>query len=284
MPMPYRVPSPPSPEEPEAEEPYAKVLRAQQRRARVAASIAGVIVGGLVLAAVARPAPAQTPESDVAKREEMRRWRAHEAITSARSRATAEQERFAVDIRGALATGIHERPDLGACPITLAQPTGIGRAFPLVVVDRNEVDTLHVPSQAIAEVLVDVARAEEHLKSGRYEEATLYADALDRPGRLVVDVVLVREVDEPPRVASDSSFYPGKLAGTAYLYDFASHRVICSAHASAANPSAIGYAYAIEGPAASYGRSRSLEDTLAHELRIGIERSIATAMKHRAGP
>lgn len=284
MSTPYRVPSPPSPEEPEKEEPYAKVLRAQQRRARVTASIAGFVVGALVLAAIARPAPAQTEQNDAPKREEARRTQARQAIASARSRAAAEQERFAVDIRGAVAMGYRERSDLGPCPLTLATPTGIGRPFPMVVVDRKEVDALHVPSQAIAEVLVDVSRAEEHLKNGRYEEAALYADALDRPGRLVIDVVLVQDVNDAPQVTNDSTFVPGKLSGEAFLYDFASHHVICAAHASASSPTAIGYAYAIEGPNAAHGRARSLEDTLGRELRIGVERSIASAMKFRAGP
>ena len=48
-------------------------------------------------------------------------------ISWARFRASDEQERFAVAIRAAIASGIQPRPELGACPITLAQPTGIGR-------------------------------------------------------------------------------------------------------------------------------------------------------------
>lgn len=278
MRLPYRVPSPPSPDEPETEEPYAKVLRAQQRRARIAMIIASGLVGALFLAAAARPAPAQTTEHELAKREEARRTRARNAITSARSRAVAEQERFAIAIRGAIASAYEPNPALGACPITLAQPTGIGRPFPLVIVDRAEANSLRVPSQAIAGVLADIARAEEHMAQGRYEEASLYADALDRPGRLVVDVVLVQDVHEAPKVTDDKTFVPGKLSGTAYLYEFASHRVICMTHAEAASAAAVGYAYVIDGPA-SRGRAASLDSTLRGELRAGIERSIATSMK-----
>jgi hypothetical protein len=292
MPMPYRIPSPPPPEEPETEEPYAKVLRAQQRRARITAIVAGCAVMTLVLAAAARPAPAQTQETDVAKREEARRTRAREAIASARSRAVAEQERFAVAIRAAVASDYRAKPgapgegrgkSLGACPITLAQPTGIGRPFPLVVVDRSEVDTLRVPSQAIAEVLADIARAEQHMASGRYEEAVLYADALDRPGRLVVDVALVQDVNEAPKVTNQSTFVPGRLSGQAYLYEFASHRVVCATHAEASSGSSVGYAYAVDGPSWR-GPTASLDATLTRELRTGIERSIATSMTLRAGP
>ena len=283
MRLPYRVPSPPPPEEPETEEPYAKVLRAQQRRARVTAIVAGSALAALVLASFARPAPAQTSVDDPVKREEARRTRAREAIASARGRATAEQERFAVAIYAALAANFQPKHALGACPIALAVPSGIGRAFPLVVVDRQEVEGLRVPSQAIAEVLADVARAEEHLANGRYEEATLYADALDRPGRLVVDVVLVQDVNEPPKVTNESTFVPGKLAGQAYLYEFASHRVICTARAEAANATSVGYAYALDGPAWR-GAKPSLDATLTRELRTSLERSIATSMKLRAGP
>lgn len=283
MKAPYRVASPPPPEEPETEEPYAKVLRAQQRRARLAAFVVATAAFGVVLVAAARPAPAQTTEVDVAKREEARRMRARDAVTSARSRATAEQERFAVAVRAAVASGYAAKTELGACPVTLAQPTGIGRPFPLVVVDRADVDALRVPSQAIAEVLADVARAEEHMANGRYEEATLYADALDRPGRLVVDVVLVHEINAPPKVTNESTFVPGKIAGQAYLYEFASHRVICATHADAASASAVGYAYAIDGPSWR-GPAASLGDTLARELRTNLERSIATSMTLRAGP
>lgn len=283
MPTPYRVPSPPPPEEPETEEPYAKVLRAQQRRARVLALVVGTAIGAVVLAAAARPAPAKTPDRDVVKREEARRIRARDAIASARSRATAEQDRFAVAIRAAVASDYRAKPELGACPIRLAQPSGIGRPFPLVVVDRDEVDALRVPSQAIADVLVDITRAEEHLASGRYEEAALYADALDRPGRLVVDVALVQDLNEAPKVTNESTFVPGKLGGVAYLYEFASHRVICTSHAEAANAPSIGYAYAIDGPTWR-GASASLDATLTRELRTSLERSIATSMTLRAGP
>lgn len=283
MRLPYRIPSPPAPEEPETEEPYARVLRGQQRRARIAALVVGGAIGALVLAATASPAPAKAPDVDPAKREEARRTRARDAIASARSRATIEQERFAVAVRAAVASGYEARPELGACPVTLAQPSGIGRAFPLVVVDRHEVDTLRVPSQAIAEVLTDIARAEEHMASGRYEEAILYADALDRPGRLVVDVALVQDVNEAPKVTNESTFVPGKLSGQAYLYEFASHRVICTSHAQASNGSSIGYAYAVDGPTWR-GASASLDATLTRELRTSLERSIATSMKLRAGP
>lgn len=283
MPTPYRDPSPPPPEELETEEPYANVLRAQQRRARALMVGVACAAGAIVLAAAARPAPAKTPESDVVNREQARRRRARDAIASARLRAGAEQERFAVAVRGALASEYRARPELGTCPVTLAQPSGLGRPFPLVVVDRGEVDALRIPSQAIAEVLVDITRAEEHMAAGRYEEATLYADALDRPGRLVVDVVVVADVNEPPKVTNESTFVPGKLAGNAYLYEFASHRVICMTHAEASTGTSVGYAYAIDGPPWR-GAVPSLDATLTRELRTNVERSIARSMTLRAGP
>src|SRR5687768_11179638 len=139
MPTPYRVPSPPPPEEPEAEEPYAKVLRRQQRRARIAAIAVGCAIGVGVIASAARPVVAQTPVEDAIKRKEARRIRAREAIASARSRAAVGQDRFAVAIRAAVAAKVQPKAELGACPVELAQPSGIGRPFPLVVVDQKDV-------------------------------------------------------------------------------------------------------------------------------------------------
>ena len=54
-----------------------------------------------------------------------------------------------------------------------------------------------LPSQAIADVLSDVRRAEAHLAAGRFEEATLYARALDRPERFGYDVVLIAHARTP---------------------------------------------------------------------------------------
>ena len=54
-----------------------------------------------------------------------RRVRACDAISAARARAAETQERFAVDVRAAVAAGVGPHPELGACPISLAQPMGI---------------------------------------------------------------------------------------------------------------------------------------------------------------
>lgn len=286
MHLPYRVASPPEPDEPETEEPYARLLRLQQRRARIATSLAACVIGTLIVAAIARPAPAKAVANDAASREEARRTRARDAIAAARRSATDAQERFADELRAAVTSGVGPREDLGACPAALAVPTGIarGHAFPLVVADRGEVEARKVPSQAIAEVLADVRRAEAHLAAGRYEEAALYAQALAHPGRLVLDVVVVATKDERPTSTSDASFVPGSVEGRAYLYDFASQRVVCAADVHAKSSSSIGYAYAIghDAPAAA-GRTASLKDAIELDMRIQIERAVATAMRFRAG-
>ncbi len=287
MQLPYRVAAPPEPDEPETEEPYARLLRMQQRRARVAASVAAGVLGALVVAAMARPAPAKVLASDAATREEARRTRAREAIASAHRHAAEAQERFAAELRTAVTSEVAPREDLGACPITLTAPGGIarGHAFPLVVVDRSEVEAGAVPSQAVAEVLGDVRRAEAHLAAGRYEEASLYAQALQHPGRLVLDVVLVATESKRPAATSDSAFVPGEIGGRAYLYDFASQRVVCAADVRARSSPSIGYAYAIgiDAPVAS-GRAASLRDAVELDMRAQLERAVASAMRYRAAP
>lgn len=283
---PYRVAAPPEPDEPETEEPYARLLRMQQRRARVAASVAGCVLGALAVAAIGRPAPAKEIASDAASREEARRTRAREAIASARRHADEAQERFASELRAAVTSGVAPREDLGACPIALSIPSGIarGHAFPLVIVDGGEVEAGAVPSQAIAEVLGDVRRAEAHLAAGRYEEAALYAEALQHPGRLVLDVALVAKTAKRPEWTSDAAFLPGEIDGRAYLYDFASQRVVCAADVHARSSSSIGYAYAVGADAPlGAGRSASLKDAIELDMRAQIERAIAGAMRFRAG-
>lgn len=285
MSSPYRVAAAPEPDEPEGEEPYAALLRAQQRRARMFLSFAASVLTATIAAAVARPAPAEPDgAAETARRREARRTRARDAIASARGRAAAMQSRFADDVRAAVTAGVAPRDGTEACPIRIAAPTGLarGRAFPLVVVTRADVDAANVPSRAIADVLADVSRAEEHLAAGRYEEATLYADALEHPGRLVFDVVLVASKDEKPSVTSDLSFVPGDIEGRAYLYEFASRRVVCAADVRAKSSNAIGYAYSIgiadDAPPAA-GRAASMKDAVDLDMEMQIERAVALGMR-----
>lgn len=285
MSTPYRVPAPPERDEPEAEEPYARLLRRQQKRARIAASLAGSVVAALAVAAIVRPAPARTSARDRATELEARRTHATLAIASARRHASEAQERFAAGVRDAVLSGMVPRDDLGACPFALTAPQGLaaGRGgTPMVVVTRADAEHADVPSQAIAAVLADVARAEAHLAAGRYEEAALYAEALAHPGRLLLDVAVVAETKRPV-ATSASSFVPGSVEGRAYLYDFAEDRVVCAADVSASSSPSIAFAFAtaVDAPA-SAGRAASLTDAVELDLRVQLERAVASSMRLRA--
>lgn len=283
--MPYRIAAPPPIEPPDAEEPYAAVIRAEGRRARIvlAAAVALLVAGGAHAASRSKDARRAPPRVTEASRAAA----AHEAIFRARDHAAAAQVRFESSVREAIGADVVPRSDLGACPIRLPEASSAVRgrsAFPLLTIERAELkDTL--PSQAIAEVLADVRRAERHLAAGRYEEATLYARALERPERLGFDVVLVAKSAARPRAVSGSEYVPGEIAGRAYLYDFASGRVVCAADVEAKSSKAVGYVFSDHADAPpALGPLASMGDAISEDLRRETERAIARAMRFRAGP
>lgn len=283
--MPYRIAAPPPTEPPDAEEPYAAVLRAQGRRARfvTAAAVVVLVAGGAHAASRSKEARRGPPRVTEATRAAA----AHEAIFRARDRAAAAQVRFESGVREAIGADFVPRPDLGACPVRLPEASSLVRgrsAFPLLTIERAELkDTL--PSQAIAEVLADVRRAERHLTAGRYEEATVYARALERPERLGYDVVLVAKNAARPRAVSGSEYVPGEIAGRAYVYDFSAGKVVCAADIHAKSSKAVGYVFSdhVDAPP-SLGPLASMGDAISEDLRLETERAIAHAMRFRAGP
>ena len=282
--MPYRISAPPDPEPQETEAPYASVLRSQRRRARLV-SLLVVIFCAAGLAKVARSGQAPPPRRPPT--EAKRLGGARGAIASARARASAAQARFETGLREAIAEDVGPRPDLGACPATLPSASSLvnGRkAFPLLIVHRAELaDTL--PSQAIADVLADVRRAEGHLAAGRFEEATLYARALDQPERFGYDIVLVARASKEVRAISGSAFEPGEVEGRAYLFDFASGRVVCAGDVKARSSKAIGYVYSDRNDTpASLGPVASMGDAIREDIRLQTERAIVEAMRWRSGP
>lgn len=282
--VPYRIAAPPAPEpfeDPGAEEPYAAVLRAQRRRARVVSVLVALFVAG-GLAKVARSGqPPRRPLTEATRVDSAR-----EAIASARARAAAAQTRFEHDMRLAIDGDLVPRPDLGACPLPLPAAPSLmaGRpSFPLLVVERDEVRGT-LPSQAVAGVLADVRRAEGHLAAGRFEEAKLYARALDRPERFGYDVVLVARAATKPRALSGSEYVPGEMAGRAYLYDFASGRVVCAGDVAARSSKAIGYVFSDRSDTPAWlGPVASMGDAIQEDIRLQTERAIVDAMKWRAG-
>jgi hypothetical protein len=248
----------------------------------VSALVVICCAGGL--ARVARSGQRPPPRRPIT--EATRLGGARVAIASARARASAAQVRFETAVREAIAQDIGPRPDLGACPVALPSTSSLvyGRtAFPLLVVDRTEV-VATLPSQAIADVLADARRAEGHLAAGRFEEATLYARALDRPERFGYDVVLVANASKQVRALSGNAYEPGEIEGRAYLFDFASGRVVCAGDVKARSSKEIGYVYSDRNDTpVSLGPVASMGDAIREDIRRQTERAIIGAMRWRAG-
>lgn len=281
--MPYRVASPPPPEEPDAEDPYAAVIRAQRRRGRILTAVVCLaIVGGA--AKVARSGQRHHPRTRTTEADRLATART--AIDSARRRADDAQGRFDHAMREAIGDDIGPRADLGACPIRLPEASSLvkGRAaFPLLVIERADLKEA-LPSQAVAAVLSDVRRAEKHVAAGHYEEASLYARALDRDDRFRYDVVLVAKQAKHPHAVSGKEFTPGEVEGRAYLYDFASGKVVCAADITAKSSKEIGYVFSDRADApSSLGAIAMMSDAIEEDIRLQTERAIVHEMKHRAG-
>ncbi|MDB5217605.1 MAG: hypothetical protein JWO86_5532 [Myxococcaceae bacterium] len=280
--MPYRIPAPPEPEDSDVEDPYAAVLRAQRRRARLVSLVVVVFLAGGV-AKVARSH--QPPRRHVT--EAVRIDGARVAIDGARARAASAQSRFEAAMREAIRDDVSPRPDLGACPIALPAASSLvsGRsAFPLLTVDHDGLDGT-LPSQAVAGVLSDVRRAETHLATGRFEEAKLYARALDRPERFGYDVVLVARTTREPRAVSGKAYEPGEIEGRAYLYEFASGRVVCAGDVAAKSSKEVGYVYSDRSDTPpSLGPVASMGDAIHEDIRLQTERAIVAALRWRSGP
>ncbi|MBX3192165.1 MAG: hypothetical protein KF819_34570 [Labilithrix sp.] len=281
--QPYRVASPPEPEPSEAEHPYVRVLQAQRRRTRIGALGFAIVAVACAAGAARAGAPApRAPRSEAARVDSAR-----SAIAGARARAARAQARFELGVRDAIGRDLASRPDLGACPLALPAVSSLvkGRAaFPLLTIQRAEIGAA-LPSQAVAGVLADVRRAEAHLASGRYEEAALYARALDRPERFGYDVVLVAKTSKRPYATSAAGFEPGEVAGRAYLYDFATNRVVCAGEVVATSSKTVGYVFAEhEGAPAALGPAASMGDAIDEDIRLQTERAIVEALRWRAGP
>lgn len=281
--MPYRVAAPPEPEPVETEAPYLAVLRGQRRRARLVSVLVAVFVAaGLAKVARSGPPPRRAPLTEAARVDSART-----AIVGARARAAASQSRFEKAVREAIEDGVVARPDLGACPVVLPAASSLvqGRpSFPLLTLDHEELAGT-LPSQAVAGVLADVRRAETHLAAGRFEEAKLYARALDRPERFGYDVVLLARVAKKPQALSSREYEPGELEGQAYVYDFATGRVVCAGEITAKSSKAIGYVYSEgEDTPPSLGPVASMGNAIRDDIRLQTERAIVAAVRWRSGP
>jgi len=266
----------------DVEEPYAAVLRAQRQNARIVSMAIVVLLAGGIAKIARSQSPPRRPVTEAARLDGAR-----VAIAGARARAASAQLRFETAIRDAINDDVTPRSDLGACPIALPAAASLapGRpAFPLLTVERAEMDGT-LPSQAVAGVLGDVRRAEAHLAAGRFEEAKLYARALDRPERFGYDVVLVARATKEPRALSGREYEAGEIAGRAYVYDFASDRVVCAGDVEAKSSKTIGYVYSDRSDTPpSLGPVASMGDAIHEDIRLQTERAIVDAVRWRSGP
>ena len=120
--------------------------------------------------------------------------------------------------------------------------------------------------------------------AGRFEEANLYGRALDRPERFGYDVVLVARAATKPRAVSGTEYVPGEIEGRAYVYDFASARVVCAADVKAKSSKQIGYVYSDRSDTPpSLGPLASMGDAIHEDIRLQTERAIVDAVRWRAG-
>jgi hypothetical protein len=272
--VPYRIAAPPEPEPPDPEAAYVAELRAVERRSR-AYVVLGIALAGMVgVAAVSVPHGDRTKDTRLEREASARR--AAGDIELARMGAHRAQRDFERTLRQAIGVGVAPAPELGACEITLPHPKAFhGDPFPLLVLTSTEIGR-DMPSQAVAGMLFDVNRADEHLASGHIEEAALYARALTANDRLGYEVVFVTSTWRRPSVTGTDAYEPGEAAGRAYVYRFRDQRVICAADVNAKSSKSIGYAYAT-GPDArpSQGRARSLVEYLDDDLRQQLELAIA---------
>jgi hypothetical protein len=279
--VPYRINARPEADPPEPEEPWIAVLRSQERRTRIGAVAGFLLAGALFAAAWVGPGPSESSfPSTIAQRTA----EARAGVARARALATNEQVRFESGMHAAIDAKLEARPDLGACPISFPHELGSLHtpSFPLLVVDAHDEK---LPSQAIAGVLADVARAERQIDAGRYEEASLYARALESKNRLKPEVVVVASARTEPAATGDATFRPGAIAGRAYLYDFASHTVICAADVEAKSSNSIGYSFIARADAPpSSGATASLTASLERDLTHQLSTAVSDNLVWRAGP
>lgn len=122
------------------------------------------------------------------------------------------------------------------------------------------------------------------LAAGRFEEATLYARALDREDRFGYDVVLLRTSAKRPRAISGREYLAGELLGRAFVYDFASHEVVCAGDVTARSSREIGYVFSDQADTpASLGAAARMGEAIEADLRLQSERSLIEALRWRSG-
>ena len=270
--MPYRIASPPPDPAAEGDHPYVAVLAAARRRTRIGAFV-------VISALLALPflLPRRTVEHDARAHFEKLDGQAHGAVEAARLRIAMEQEGFDRAVRRAALGDDPDRMPEIACDLRLeGEEPRFGARFPVLVVDRKEISE-KLPSQSLAMMLSDAEHAEHLSMVSRPAESIDWSNRLLGPGRLRQEIVLVTTTHVPAKAKSGGAYEPGRIAGTAYLYDFVTRKVICSGAVEATSSRSIGYAYATGADALpSAGIEASMNATLEADLRKNVEHAIAS--------
>lgn len=285
MQTPYRIATPPEPIRTEEADSYEKNLVAERSRERLIGAglaIAGVAVTTIAVMTLSNLSHHDRHEADAKARVEARVSSARTTIRDADRAANEAQSQFEAALTYELLTN-ETKPSSSPCNITL-QPRR--NAFPLLVLsgpsDRD------LPSPSVGRLSADVHRAQDLLDTGHPAEAVLYADALagsPPETRLVHDVVLVPRKRVLPTRTSATTFTPGIVEGTAYLYDFRQRAIICAGEIHAESSRALEYSWndgQVVAPKDWEHQAPRLDATLDDDLDAQLARAIAAPGALRA--
>jgi hypothetical protein len=205
----------------------------------------------------------------------------------------------------ALATLV-PRPDLGRCPIEVADPIGgpaQNEAVPGLAPEHvqflrdNAIDRMkqRFAVRAPEEVagapspFIDATRSELDLIANVIDPRAGFTASLDWPAELEkarrlaakeswdYDIVVVAEEREPPKLLAPKpgdrsfSFVEGKLRGRAYLYSYAEGKVLCAASVEATSSDDVRASIPLLDP------SRPADATMATKLAEDLEANAMSA-------
>jgi hypothetical protein len=244
---PYRFANPPElPRTEEADSYEAKLHRDRQRY------LQWFVLGGLTFATfttiaaasasrtISPPPPANTPGDAIAH--------ARTVVIDARGEVNLERFRFGGEEAAAMQGKREADEPATACPITLPEPSRMIRGqapFDLVVVMK---DGPEQPAPAIERQIRDVQTAESYLDGPYPSHALPYSRAFETMpvgARLAQtqQVLFVASTWQRPTRSSVQNYEAGAVEGTAYLYDFRAHRIVCAGPIKASSSRSLAYTF-----------------------------------------
>jgi hypothetical protein len=282
---PYRIAAPPPPEPPDAFDAYEVELRARLRRGHYASILGFLIVAGgwFALAGFHRAEDRAARQHELARRAQEEATRRESDLRGVLGRERDEAFEQEGAFRSALAAAVaqdiapavaHGEP----CAVELLSEARLvgGKTIPLVILDPGEV--AHSPRTDAR--LASIAQAERLLDAGHWPDAGIIARALNR--KLVgPEVFVVASLHRHPVSQTGSSFEPGSVRGTAYVYDVGERRVVCAGAVEAVSSQTIEYAYVADPSSLASDDqgprlNASLEADLDRQLRRAAQASLRT--------